>query len=119
MKKEKDEKEEKKIIKKFLELKNDLSSRSMEDFIDNNLQGIFNCDLVCSTCTEEEKNRCLQDFKKVTLFLVMERRKQAKLVQGIVDDLGKVMSELSTKTKNFEEKIKIRKLKKEAYDLYS
>lgn len=125
-------KEHEKINIKLIELRdNVLEEFDMLELVEDSIKDIFSCDLNCVTCSNNERGKCMQDFKKANLYWIRKIAQDELYLKQIVEQMDemrillqdaiKYAREMETKRSNVDYKDRAKEKKKELknYGYYS
>lgn len=126
-----------KLNEKILELKdNILEEFDMLELVEDSIKDVFDCDLNCVTCSNDERGKCMQGFKKGNIFWLRKIAQDETMIKDIVvklDEMREALDEMMKKHREYydnfpqndkkfdERKEQIKKKLKEnhGYHLYS
>ena len=84
-KKEQSEIEHEELNKKILELRDSvLEEFDMLELVEDSIKDVFDCNLNCVTCSNEERGKCLQSFKKANIYWLRKIVQDEWMIKDIV-----------------------------------
>lgn len=128
--------EYKNLQEKIFDLRDSvLEEFDMMELIEDSIKDIFSCDLNCATCSDMDRGKCMQSFKKGNLYWLRKIAQQEQILEGIVskiDEGTKALVEMNRKTRKMfkditsnddkykkrEEEVKTRLKENHGYNLY-
>jgi len=66
----------------------------MLEFIEDNIKDIFQCDLNCATCSNLERAKCMQHFKKANLLWLRKISQDEWYLRKIVEQMNHMADQL-------------------------
>jgi hypothetical protein len=66
----------------------------LEECINDNLKTLFECDAICTTCTEEDRAICLLNFRKANVFYLQKIKSYEEFFYDAVQYIGKFITGL-------------------------
>jgi len=109
MRKEVDFKKSEKLHNKMITLSANISEEfDILETVEDNIKDIFNCDLDCSTCTEDDRAICMQTFKKGNFYWIRKIAQDEKMLQSIVEKMDEYREILAEATKFIRETVDIK-----------
>ncbi len=103
--KEQSKKEHEKLNNKILELRDSiLEEFDMLELVEDSIKDVFDCNLNCVTCSNEERGKCMQSFKKANIFWLRKIAQDEWMIKDIVikmDEMREVLSEMMEAQKQY------------------
>jgi hypothetical protein len=130
-------KEHERINIKILELRdNILEEFDMLELVEDSIKDIFSCDLNCVTCSNDERGKCMQSFKKANIYWLRKISQDEWMIKDVVDKIDGMRESLvkmmeiqkeyfannsgnSAKFKEHKDKIKNKLKNNHGYNIYS
>ena len=94
--KEQSEIEHKKLNEKILELSNSvLEEFDMLELVEDSIKDVFDCNLNCATCSNDERGKCMQSFKKANIFWLRKIAQDEWMIKDIVEKMDEMRQALA------------------------
>ena len=95
----------KKLNEKILELRDSvLEEFDMLELVEDSIKDVFDCNLNCVTCSNEERGKCLQSFKKANIYWLRKIAQDEWMIKDIVikiDSMREVLVEMMEAQKQY------------------
>jgi len=85
-----------KLSIKIIELRdNVLEEFDMLELVEDSIKDIFDCDLNCVTCSNDERGKCMQNFKKANLYWIRKIAQDEWMIKDIVEKMDEMRHSLA------------------------
>ena len=99
MRREADMEKSEELHRKLITVSNTINEEfDILEAIEDDIEDVFNCDMDCSTCTEDERAICMQTFKKANLYWIRKIAQDEKMLHDIVEKMDEYRDLLSKAT---------------------
>ncbi len=103
--------EQTKLMEKVVELADDIREEyDMMELVEDSIKDVFECNLECMSCSEEDRGKCMQNFKKMNIYWMRKIVQDERFIKSIVTKLDE-LNEIIDKKMRILQKIGNEKVK--------